>query len=204
MSQIIISINKQITKRIKLVKPVYVIGRHRKCDIVLPERTISSQHAKLVNSGDDCFLEDMDSTNGVYVNHRAVQQHLLMDHDIVQLGKYQLTFRSNAGLAAQLRQLSAHPRLIEQSNLDWLEINSGSKQGNIIPLERDKIVLGEQDTGTICIERGTHGEFLLHGTGDDERKETVRLKNNDNFKVGDIELVYHKAGTAVSPAEPVQ
>lgn len=200
MSQIIISINKQITKRIKLVKPVYTIGRHRKCDIVLPERTISSQHAKLVNSGEDCFLEDTGSTNGVYVNHRAIHQHLLIDHDIVQIGKYQLTFRSSAGLVVQLRQLSVHPRLIEQSDLDWLEIGSGPKQGSVIPLERDKITLGEKETGIKCVERNVRGEFWLHGTDDDAREDSVRLEDNDSFKIGDIELIFHTAKTVTAVA----
>jgi pSer/pThr/pTyr-binding forkhead associated (FHA) protein len=189
MSQIIISINKQITKRIKLVKPVYTIGRDRKCDIVLPERTISNHHAKLVNSGEDCFLEDTDSTNGIYVNHRAIRRYLLIDNDIIHIGKYQLTFRSTAGLVTQLRQLSIHPRFRNNSDIPWLEITSGARQGNIIPLERDKITLGEQGIGTLSIERNAQGEYMLHGTGG-ELEEVIKLEDNDNFMIGDTELVF--------------
>lgn len=192
MSQLIISINKQITKRIKLVKPVYSIGRDRKCDIVLPERTISSQHAKLVNSGEDCFLEDTNSTNGVHVNHRAVRQHLLLDHDVIHIGKYQLTFRSATGLVTQLRQLSVHPRLMESSDTPWLEICNGPKQGNIIPLERDKITLGEESIGTLSVERNAQGEYLLHSDNNGELEEVVKLEDNDTFNIGDIELVFHR------------
>lgn len=191
MSQLIISINKQITKRIKLVKPVYSIGRDRKCDIVLPERIISSQHAKLVNSGEDCFLEDTNSTNGVYVNHRAVRQYSLLDHDVIHIGKYQLTFRSATGLVTQLRQLSVHPRLMESSGIPWLEICSGPKQGNIIPLERDKITLGEEGIGILSIERNAQGEYLLHSDNEGELEEVVRLEDNDTFNIGDIELAFH-------------
>ena len=191
MSQIIISINKQITKRLKLTKPVYTIGRDLKCDIVLPERTISSHHAKLVNSGEDCFLEDTNSTNGVFVNHRPVKQCLLIDNDVIHIGKYQLTFRSQIGLATQLRQLSLHPRLIEQPETSWLEICSGNKQGNVILLDRDQLTLGDPDTGTVMIERNAKGEYLLHGQGEGELDEIVKLKDSDSFSIGDIELMFH-------------
>lgn len=192
MSQLIISLNNQITKRIKLTKPAYIIGRDQKCDIILPERTISSRHAKLINTGEDCFLEDTRSTNGVYVNSRSIRKHLLIDKDTISIGKYQITFHSSVNLLAQLRQLSVHPRLIDTLKTPWLEINTSVKQGNIIPLEREQITLGEKDTGSITIERTPGNHYLLHGTADNGTPETIQLSDNDSFHVGDIELVFHE------------
>lgn len=193
MSELIVKINQQIVKRIKLVNPTYAIGRSQKCDIILPERTISSQHARIINTGEDCFLEDTDSTNGVYVNHRATQQHLLIDNDIINIGKYQIVFRSSVNLATQLRQLSVHPRLAGKSVTPWLEISTGRKQGNIIPLEREQITLGEESTGHIMIKRGPKNGYLLQGTTENEIPETVQLADNDRFRVGNVELVFHAA-----------
>lgn len=94
MAQLIISLNKQIIKKLTLSEASYVIGRSNRCDIVLNERTVSAEHAHLVSVGNECFLEDLQSTNGVYVNHIARQKHLLMDKDWVRIGKYELLFQN--------------------------------------------------------------------------------------------------------------
>lgn len=193
MSQLIISFNKQITKRVYLTKPAYTIGRNQICDIVLPERTISGRHAKVINTGEDCFLEDTGSTNGVYVNSRLVERHLLIDNDIIHIGKYQLTFSSDVSLQIQLRQLCIHPRLLEKLKSSWLEINTGIKQGNIIPLDRDKITLGEKDKDNITVERTLRGGYFLHRVSEDGASKTTQLSDNDSFHTGDVELVFHLA-----------
>ncbi len=94
MAQLIISLNNQIIKRLTLSEASYLIGRSSHCDIVLSERTVSAEHAHLVNVGDECFLEDLNSTNGVYVNQIAKQKHLLLDKDLVRIGKYELLFQN--------------------------------------------------------------------------------------------------------------
>lgn len=94
MAQLVISLNNQITQRIKLTKPTYTLGRNPQCDIVLPDRTVSSFHAKLVNSGKDCFLEDNDSTNGTFINGTVIQKYLLSDQDIIRMGNYLLHFHN--------------------------------------------------------------------------------------------------------------
>ena len=94
MAQLIISLNKQIIKKLTLSEASYVIGRSSRCDIVLNERTVSAEHAHLVSVGDECFLEDLNSTNGVYVNQIARQKHLLVDKDSVRIGKYELLFQN--------------------------------------------------------------------------------------------------------------
>lgn len=193
MSQLTISLNSQVTKRVKLTKPTYIIGRDQKCDIILPERTISGHHAKLINTGEDCFLEDTHSTNGVYVNSHPIRKHLLIDKDTISIGKYQLTFHSSVNLLTQLRQLSVHPRITKAPGTPWLEIRAGIKQGNVIPLEREQITLGEKDTGSITIERTSRGKYLLHGTAEDGTPETIQLNESDSFHVGDVELVFHAA-----------
>ncbi len=193
MSELTISLNNQVTKRVKLTKPVYLIGRNQKCDIILPERTISSQHAKLINTGEDCFLEDTESTNGVYVNSHCIKRYLLIDKDTINIGKYKLTFHNAVALSVQLRQLSVHPRLANTRDTPYLKINSGIKQGNIIPLNRDKITLEDEETDNITIERTPKDMYLLHGTTEDGTPETIQLSDRDNFRVGNNEFVFHAA-----------
>ena len=96
MAELIISLNNQVIKRLSLTEAHYLIGRSPHCNIILNERTVSAEHAHLFNVGDECFLEDLGSTNGVLVNHIATQKHVLIDKDRVQIGKYELLFQDSA------------------------------------------------------------------------------------------------------------
>jgi predicted component of type VI protein secretion system len=40
----------------------------------------------------DSFLEDLNSTNGTYVNGQPVKKHFLQNGDVVELGKYKLKY----------------------------------------------------------------------------------------------------------------
>jgi len=73
-----------------------VIGRLAYCDIVLPQKNISRQHARLVRSGSEYFLEDMDSTNGTFLNGKRVRARTkLRDHDLIRVYDVTLLFRDS-------------------------------------------------------------------------------------------------------------
>jgi pSer/pThr/pTyr-binding forkhead associated (FHA) protein len=40
----------------------------------------------------DSFLEDLNSTNGTYVNGQPIKKHFLQNSDVVELGKYKLKY----------------------------------------------------------------------------------------------------------------
>lgn len=77
-----------------LDRPTLVIGRHPDCEIVLPDRQISRQHARISRQGDTFVIEDLGSKNGTYVNGEpVVDRRVLTDGDVVQIGlAYQLVF----------------------------------------------------------------------------------------------------------------
>jgi chromosome segregation ATPase len=70
------------------------IGRGPECDIQLRSSSVSRYHAVLRISHDAVILEDMDSTNGCYVNGRRVTRQLLKDGDTLQVGAVPLRFGS--------------------------------------------------------------------------------------------------------------
>lgn len=97
MTQLVVMLEKQIIKRLEIKSTSIALGRHPKSDIQLPDRTISTHHARITVVRDDCFLEDLSSTNGTYVNYQQVERHLLEDGDMIGLGKYQIFFQTTHG-----------------------------------------------------------------------------------------------------------
>lgn len=193
MGQIVITLNKQILKRINLDKHTYTIGRHADCEIVLPDRTVSSQHARIVHTNDDCFLEDLGSTNGTLINNQAVERYLLHDNETILIGKYQLTYRSDAGLLTQNNVLKPHPSITKRPKSGaWLEILDGKKQGTRLPLNKSYMTLGGDGISKIAIERNQQGEYLLHPAADTETRPVKKLAIGDQFEVCGITLQFHQ------------
>jgi pSer/pThr/pTyr-binding forkhead associated (FHA) protein len=61
---------------------------------------VSGEHAVIVTILNDCFLEDLGSTNGTLVNGNPVKKHFLQNNDVVELGKYRLKFVGDAPVPA--------------------------------------------------------------------------------------------------------
>ncbi|TDD89448.1 FHA domain-containing protein [Saccharopolyspora karakumensis] len=76
--------------------PLTVIGRHRDCDIVIDDVTVSRYHAELEIENGRFFLYDGGSLNGTYVNRRPVERIELFDADEIWIGKARFTFHVGA------------------------------------------------------------------------------------------------------------
>jgi pSer/pThr/pTyr-binding forkhead associated (FHA) protein len=63
------------------------IGRAPTSSIVLDEPTVSSTHARLVTRGQIYVVEDLGSTNGTYVNERAVTEAQLKLDSRLRIGE---------------------------------------------------------------------------------------------------------------------
>jgi hypothetical protein len=77
----------------RLEKPVMVIGRSKDTDIRVADPNISRRHAEIRQEGSSFWIVDLDSTNGVAVNGRALKRAKLDDEDRITLGSTELVFR---------------------------------------------------------------------------------------------------------------
>src|SRR5262249_49913264 len=59
----------------------------------VPDPKISMRHARIVRDGDRWRLEDDGSTNGTFVNGRAITSQTLADGDLLQVGRTALRLR---------------------------------------------------------------------------------------------------------------
>lgn len=92
MAKLVLSMDGLVLKEIQLNKERTTIGRKPHNDIQIDNLAISGEHAVIVTILNDSFLEDMNSTNGTYVNGQPIKKHFLQSNDVVELGKYRLKY----------------------------------------------------------------------------------------------------------------
>jgi len=69
-----------------------VIGRTSDNDVQIDSKFISRHHCQVVTQHDSCVIEDLNSTNGIYVQSKRVRRHNLNDGDIVVVGQHELMY----------------------------------------------------------------------------------------------------------------
>jgi general secretion pathway protein A len=70
-----------------------IIGRTTDNDVQIESRFISRHHAQVVSDPTQSVVEDLNSTNGVFIRSQKVKHHVLADGDIIQLGEHKLLYR---------------------------------------------------------------------------------------------------------------
>ncbi|MCP4277584.1 MAG: FHA domain-containing protein, partial [Gammaproteobacteria bacterium] len=69
-----------------------IIGRNLECDITIEDDAVSRQHLRIICILGDCFLEDMNSSNGTLVNNRLTNKCPLEHGDTISIGKHQINY----------------------------------------------------------------------------------------------------------------
>ena len=93
-------LNGEVLSTHELNKETVVIGRRPESDVMVDNLAVSGKHAQIITILNDSFLEDLNSTNGTYVNGSLVKKHALKHGDVVGIGKHQLKY-VNEGAAEQ-------------------------------------------------------------------------------------------------------
>jgi len=92
MGKLVVSLDGVVIKEVQLTKEKTVLGRRPYNDIVIDNLAVSGEHAQLQMIGNDVFIEDLNSTNGTYINGKAVRKQLLSNNDTVEIGKYKIKY----------------------------------------------------------------------------------------------------------------
>ena len=92
MYNLSISRNQQPVDEFVLRQDVVTVGRSSDNDIQLSDTTVSQHHAKFIINGEGLLIEDLNSTNGTYINGEAIRRHQLQNGDEVMIGQHKLSF----------------------------------------------------------------------------------------------------------------
>lgn len=92
MARLILSLDGQVLAEYNMSKERYTIGRLPDNDVRIDNAAVSGHHSLIINILNDSFLEDLNSTNGTYVNGKLIKKHALQNSDVITVGHHQLKF----------------------------------------------------------------------------------------------------------------
>jgi hypothetical protein len=170
MPKMIISIDGTVIGQMALAKDRTTLGRRAYNDIVLDNLAVSGEHAVLHMRGGEVEIEDLNSTNGTYVNAIVVQkQQKLKDNDVIEIGGCRLHFRARSSAAANAGStraaqgdyaasvpLSAAPTeagALLELGAPALRVLSGTDQGQEVPLQKVVTTIGKPGVAVAVVTR---------------------------------------------------
>lgn len=177
MAKIVLHLEDGSTREYNLTKDRFTIGRRAACDIVLSNLAVSAEHAAILTIPPDSFVEDLDSTNGTYVDGRQIKRHFLRDGDVIEIGRHRMVYQVADGVPATVAttaavnatessvgKISGEPPPASMPAA-ILRIANGPNAGKQIVLERETTSLGKVGKAVITITRRPHGYFLAQLEG---------------------------------------
>ena len=96
MPKLLLKFNAAVIKEIPFDKDSLSVGRKDDNDIVIDNPAISGHHCRISVQGGTCFVEDLESTNGTFVNEKRIKKSGLHHNDVVGVAKHALVFIEDA------------------------------------------------------------------------------------------------------------
>jgi predicted component of type VI protein secretion system len=220
MPKMIVSIDGVVIKEVQLTKDRTTLGRRPYNDVVIDNLAISGEHAVFQMAGADVFIEDLNSTNGTYVNGKAAKKQQLNNGDTVEVGKYKIKFVSeavNEGFEKTMMvksmpisapaPLSAPPAAASPTGFSpttsapvqaSIKVLSGAASGREVPLTKVVTTIGKPGVAVAAITRRQHG-FVVHhveGAGNPSLNgapigtDPVSLKNGDLIELAGTQMQF--------------
>jgi len=92
MAKLIVKLNNEVVDHIDVEQGDMKVGRRPGCEVFLDNLSVSGEHANIFTIGDDSFIQDLNSTNGTFINNKKITKHHLRNGDAVVIGKHTLVY----------------------------------------------------------------------------------------------------------------
>ena len=109
MPRLLLKFNAAVIKEIPFDADSLGVGRKPDNDIVIDNPAISGYHCRISVQGGTYFVEDLDSTNGTFVNEKRVKKSGLHHNDVVGVAKHALVFLEDAPPPAPAPEAAVEP-----------------------------------------------------------------------------------------------
>lgn len=207
MPKMIISVDGVVIGQVALAKDRTTLGRRAYNDIVIDNLAVSGEHAVLHMSDGDVEIEDLNSTNGTYVNALAIQKQALKDNDVIEVGGCRIHFRARSNLAigpgsvrssapdefAAALPLSSAPTesgALVELGTPMLRVLAGSNEGQELPLQKVVTTVGKPGVAVAVVTRRRQGYVAASVMGNVTLNgmalgtEAVALQERDVLELG--------------------
>ena len=111
MARLVLSLDGQVMAEYNMNKERYTIGRLPDNDIRIDNPAVSGHHSLIINILNDSFLEDLNSTNGTYVNGKLIKKHALQHGDVMTVRPPSAALRRGRRGPGRIRKDDGHPAL---------------------------------------------------------------------------------------------
>jgi len=192
MARLLLSLDSQVLAEYNMNKERYTIGRLPDNDVRIDNAAVSGHHALIINILNDSFLEDLNSTNGTYVNGKLIKKHALQNGDVITCGHHQLRFidsqaaesepdefektmviNPSAAIEEKVRATKPEPARAAAARGDGaagpvappkakLQVLSGTFAGRELELTKALTTLGRPGVQVAAITRRADGFYLVH------------------------------------------
>ena len=218
MGKLVVSLEGVVIKDVQLTKDKTTLGRRPYNDIVIDNLAVSGEHAVLQMVGSDVFIEDLNSTNGTYINGKAVKKQLLTHNDTVEIGKYKIKYLVGEGNEYEKTQVfkseapapQAVPRDFSPSGIGMLgvpippasiRVLNGAAAGREVVLTKVVTTVGKPGVQVASITKRPTGYLFAHVdgmtrplvNGQPLLGETTPLKNGDVIELAGTQMQFVQA-----------
>ncbi|WP_180682258.1 FHA domain-containing protein [Tepidicella baoligensis] len=188
MPTLTISLDGVDLKSIELTQTRTTLGRRPYNDIVVDHLAVSGEHAVFVQKPQGLELIDLNSTNGTYVNGKAIVTALLAPGDLIEIGRYKM----RVALESQPPPAPTAPTNAR------IRVLNGPAAGKEMPLTKAVTTLGKPGVAVAAINHRADGYTLslLDGhtpplvNGQPVGKEPVVLHSNDVITLAGTEMQF--------------
>lgn len=177
MGKLVVSLDNVVLKEVAIQKDRTTLGRRPYNDIVIDNLAVSGEHAVLLTVGDDVFIEDLNSTNGTYINGKAIKKQLLAPNDVIEIGKYRIKYLADEVTDYEktmvLRPGTLLPKEPPPPPLPTVQVLpvsikvlNGAAAGREVLLTKAVTTVGKPGTQVASIAKRPTGYVLAHVEGD--------------------------------------
>ena len=214
MPKMIVSIDGVVIKEVQLTKDRTTLGRRPYNDIVIDNLAVSGEHAVIQLSGKDVSLEDLNSTNGTYVNGKAVKKQMLANNDTIEIGKYKIKYVDEqedagfertmiikagaAGASVSAGAAAAPTASGAPASNAAIKVLSGAAAGREVPLVKVVTTIGKPGVAVAAITKRPYGFVVAHVEGSNKPtlngtpigSEPVTLKDGDVLELAGTQMQF--------------
>ena len=187
MAKMIVSIDGVVIKEVQLTKERTMLGRRPYNDIVIDNLAVSGEHAVMHMTEHEVEVEDLGSTNGTYVNGKAIKRQVLRNGDTIEVGKYKIRFLQEEEDGGYEKTMIFKPGMVPPPIAPRpapaapaaapaaaaaplsavIRVLSGAAAGREVALTKVVTTIGKPGVAVASITRRHHGFVLAHVEGPD-------------------------------------